>query len=147
MSMKGARFLLAVVFLIFGTTVMSGHAQEDKVKELMKKKLQHSQKVLEGIALNDHDTIRTNADELILISKTAEWKVYKTPEYEVYSNDFRRIATELVEKAQTKNTDGAALAYVDLTLTCVKCHKHVREVRRAGLDPLTLPGPRGQNAD
>lgn len=28
----------------------------------------------------------------------------------------------------------AVLAYVQLTMTCVECHKHVRETRRAGID-------------
>jgi hypothetical protein len=101
---------------------------------LMKRKLENSQKILEGIAINDFDKISKHADELIFISKQTEWKILKTAEYDVYSNQFRRNATELVDKAKEKNLDGAALAYVDLTLTCVKCHKHVRETRRTGLD-------------
>ena len=44
--------------------------------------------------------------------------------------DARRIADDLVKKATEKNLDGAALAYVEMTLTCVKCHKHVREARK-----------------
>jgi len=56
----------------------------------------------------------------------------------LYSNEFRRNAASLVQKAKEKNLDGAALAYVDMTLTCVKCHKHMRETRRTRLD---LPNP------
>ena len=52
----------------------------------------------------------------------------------MFSNDFRRSAAELVEKAKQKNLDGAALSYVDLTLACVKCHKYVRESRQSKLD-------------
>jgi hypothetical protein len=33
----------------------------------------------------------------------------------------------LIKNAEDKNLDAAALSYVDLTLTCVKCHKHLRE--------------------
>jgi hypothetical protein len=75
-----------------------------------------------------------HAEELLQIGKTAEWRVLKTPEYEVFSNEFRRTAGNLVEQARAKNGDGVALACVDLTLNCVKCHKHVREVRMARLD-------------
>jgi hypothetical protein len=100
----------------------------------MLKKLQNSQQVLDGLALGDFDKIGKHAEELIRISKAAEFKVLKTPQYEIYSNDFRRNADTLVNMAKGKNLDGAALAYVELTLTCVKCHKHVREVRMARLD-------------
>jgi hypothetical protein len=103
--------------------------KEADVKELMQQKLRHSQKVLEAIATNDFDSLAKHADELIILSKEAEWKVLKTPRYETYSNDFRRNAETLVQSAKEKNLDAAALAYVDLTLNCVKCHKHVREVR------------------
>jgi hypothetical protein len=78
--------------------------------------------------------ISSHAEELIAISKEAEWKVVKTPRYETYSNDFRREAEDLIKAAKAKNVDAAALAYVDLTLTCVKCHKHVREERQTSFE-------------
>jgi hypothetical protein len=105
-----------------------------KLAELMHRKLENSQKVLEGIALNDHEKIGKHGEELIAISKATEWKVVKTPQYELHSNEFRRIADQLVRAAKDKNLDGATLAYLDLTLSCVKCHKYVREVRMARVD-------------
>ena len=92
------------------------------------------------MALNDFDLIAQNARQLIDISKAVEWRVVKSPQYEIHSNDFRRSADTLIQAAKAKNTEGAALAYVDLTLTCVRCHKHVREVRQTRLD---IPGPGG----
>ena len=50
------------------------------------------------------------------------------------SNEFRRAVENLQEKAAQKNLDGAALGYVELTLTCVKCHKYVREAGMTRLD-------------
>ena len=100
----------------------------------MERKLEHSQKVLKGIALADFDMIGKNAEELIQASKDAEWKALKTPRYAIYSNDFRQAAEALAEKAQAKNLDGATLAYMEMTMTCVKCHKHVREKRMALAD-------------
>jgi hypothetical protein len=104
------------------------------VQELMQRKLVESQKVLEGIALQDFDKIADHAQELIVISKKTQWRVLDTPLYELYSDDFRRSAADLVRNARKKNVDAAALSYVDLTLTCVKCHKHVREKRMARRD-------------
>jgi glutamate/tyrosine decarboxylase-like PLP-dependent enzyme len=113
--------------------VLSSHG-EDGLKKLMAKKLENSQKVLAGLALNDYDLVAKHADELIQISKAAEWRVLKTPQYEANSNDFRRAAETMIQQAKAKNTDGIALAYVDMTLTCVRCHKYVRETRMARLD-------------
>lgn len=131
---KFGYFMVGVV-LLAALPIVSGHDDQPKpgqrtVSKLMRAKLEHAQKVLEGVTLNDFKMVRDHAEELILISKEAEWKTLKTEQYELYSNEFRRNADALITMSKDKNSDGAALAYVDLTLTCIKCHKHVREVRR-----------------
>jgi hypothetical protein len=103
--------------------------------ELMQRKLRESQKVLEAIALGNFENIASHAEELLEVSKAASFRVLKTPRYEVYSKEFQQTAEALAKNAREKNLDAAALSYVELTLTCVKCHKHVREVRMVRLDP------------
>jgi hypothetical protein len=133
--MKQLPLILTLAGLLALVPVMAGHAAEqDTLKALMVKKLENSQKVLEALAMGDFERIGKHAEELIRISKAVEFRVLKTPQYEIYSNDFRRNAEALVLMAKGKNLDGAALAYVELTLSCVKCHKHVREVRMARAD-------------
>ena len=136
--MRKVTFAAVVLALLLGIPTLSGHGGEpkrdDKLHDLMQRKLAASQKVLEGIALNDFDKIGKQADELIAVSKQTEWRVLKTPQFELYSNEFRRVADNLAKNAKDKNLDGAALSYVELTLTCVKCHKHVRETRDTGAD-------------
>jgi len=105
--------------------------------KLMQEKLSNSKMLLEGIALADFDKINRSAETLIQLSKTADWFVYKTPRYELHSNEFRRAAETILQKAKDKNLDGATLAYFDLTMTCVRCHQYVREVRDARA-PLPL---------
>jgi len=107
---------------------------KNKVSALMQRKLQQSQKVLEGVALGDFDKIGRHAEELLDISKVAEWRVLKTPRYQTYSAEFQRTAENLINNAKDKNLDAAALAYVEMTLVCVKCHKHVRAVRMVRRD-------------
>ena len=131
--------LSVVLALFFGLSAMSGHSEQpkkdrEKVSDLMQKKLKHAQKILEGVAIGDFKKIGDSADELILISRDAEWKIVKTPRYELLSNQFRDNAEDLIKKAKDKNLDGAALAYVDLTLTCVRCHKYVRDEKDARRD-------------
>ena len=104
---------------------------------LMQAKLKSAQKVLEGVAVGDFALIERNAEELAIISKKAEWQILKTPDYVRFSEEFRRHADALGDQAKKRNLDAAALAYVQITMDCVNCHKHVREVRIA----------RGERAD
>jgi hypothetical protein len=97
----------------------------------MRQKLHHSQKVLEGLATANFPMISRSAEELIQLTKSEEWHVLRTARYQLFSNEFRRTAEDLVAKAESKNLDGAALAYVEMTLSCVRCHRYVREVREA----------------
>jgi hypothetical protein len=133
--MKRVTFVLAVLGLLVALPGMRGHGDQPKpINQLMQKKLQESQKVLEGIALSDFDKIARHAAQLSAISKMAEWRVIKTPRYEMYSDEFQRNADDLVKKATAKNLDAATLSYVELTLTCVRCHKYLREMREVSLD-------------
>jgi hypothetical protein len=114
-----------------------GAAQAPKKKEakvvidpkvvVMQKKLVQAQKLLEGLALADFAKIGSAADELAELRKQSAWMVLKTRDYELFSIEFSRQIDAAKRAAKNKNTDAAALAYVDMTLTCVKCHKHVRD--------------------
>lgn len=127
------RFLMVAVGML-GIVLLAGQAREPRKDDRMQRKLANSQKVLEGIAIGDFKVIEKHAEELLQISKEAGWKVLKTADYELYSSDFRRHAERLMKNARDKNLDAAALTYVELTLTCVKCHKHVREVGMSRLE-------------
>lgn len=129
---------LCVLALVgaFGGLTAEVHAQ-GRLAQLMRDKLLATQRLLQGIALNDYNKIGRSADELIRISRTGEWIAYKTPKYEMNSNEFRRAAEEISNKARVKNLDGVTLAYQDLVNSCVRCHKYMREVRDAR-QPLPL---------
>ncbi len=126
--------IAAVLAIAVPLTPGQGQGVDQGLRALMLRKLSGAEKILEGVAMNDFAKVTQNAETLIDISKAAEWHVLKTPDYKLYSNQFKRNCESLIKQAKAKNTDGVALAYVDLTLTCVKCHQHVREVRMARLD-------------
>lgn len=123
---------VAVVLLV---GVAPGVPAQDKPKPVtppkkptvMQRKLVFAQKVLEGLAKEDFDKMGANADGLIECVKEVTWKLNDTEKYVLYSNDFLRRAENLKKAAQVKNIDAAALAYVDMTLTCVKCHQYLRD--------------------
>jgi hypothetical protein len=104
----------------------------NQVKDFMRKKLVHSQKLLEGLATDDLESIAKHSQELSLLSQESNWQVLQTPDYLQHSIEFRRAVDELTKAAKARNADGAALAYLDVTMKCVTCHKYVRGVRTAG---------------
>jgi hypothetical protein len=117
---------------------LNGHGQEPKkkgadkpdpkrVQALMRRKLDNSQKLLEALILNDLAKAAQHADELQKISKEAEWNVFKTRDYEVFSDDFRHNLTALRKAAKDKNLEGAKLNYLGLTMGCFNCHSYVRD--------------------
>jgi cytochrome c556 len=132
--MKNALIVIASLLLLCIPGTSSHGDDQAALKKLMVKKLENAQKVLGGMTTNNYDEVAKHADELIQISKAVEFRVLKTPQYEMNSNDFRRAAETMIQQAKNKNTDGVALAYVDMTLSCVRCHKYVREVRMTSLD-------------
>lgn len=125
-------FLVAVLGpMILGFGVRAAPPKADDATALMQKKLTHAQKVLEGIAMSDLDKVAEHARDLSDLSKQVQFKVIKTAQYELYANEFRRTLEEMQKASKAKNLDAATLAYMDMTMSCVRCHKHVREVRMA----------------
>ena len=121
--------LSLAVLAVLTLSVGGDPPKPQKKSSIMEKKLGAAQKVLEGLALNNMPLVKENADLLNDLSKQAAWKLIETPRYEQYSEEFQRITLKMSNQAREKNVDGAALSYVDLTLMCVKCHQHTREVK------------------
>ena len=96
------------------------------LRAFMHKKLAASQSVLEGLVTEDFDLIAEGAKQLNITATAAEFMVSKDPDYIEHANDFRRIVNKLAVAAKEKRIDGATLGYMDMTMNCVECHKHVR---------------------
>lgn len=122
-----AGFLMGVLALAWNAEGQS--PRPNQVEPLMQAKLRHSQKLLESIALGDSESTAKEGQALSLLAEEANWRVLQTPEYLRYSSDFRHAADAITEAGRAKNVDGAALGYMQLTMTCVRCHKHVRDVQ------------------
>jgi hypothetical protein len=101
--------------------------EPDKVALFMRAKLAHADHVLEGLAVEDFEMIERAAQELSLASLDSNWQVLQTEDYVRQSAEFRRSCDALKKAAQEKNLDGATLAWLEVTLKCVQCHKYVRD--------------------
>ncbi|HVY68565.1 MAG TPA: hypothetical protein VHH73_01470 [Verrucomicrobiae bacterium] len=107
-------------------TALTAQTRGPATRALMREKLTASQKVLEGLALEDLPLVAAKAEKLGAMSQEAAWRVLDNPEYDRLSLDFRRNANDLAQAARKKNLDGATLAYMKMTMSCVECHKLVR---------------------
>ena len=112
---------------IFATVGRSAAPVVNDVNALMVVKLEDSKRVLEGLTTENFDLVVKNSQAMSLLSEDAAWQVLHTPEYVERSAEFRRTADRLTAAAKKKNLDGAALAYVELTMKCIDCHKYVRD--------------------
>ena len=132
-----SKSLPVAVALIAGLLVwLAVHSEAQNApntREVMKLKLSYAQNVLEGITTENTDLIVANAQKLSALSKAAGWRARETPEYELFSAEFRRHSDAVARAAKDKNIDAASLAYFQMTMSCINCHRYMRDVRRAGL--------------
>jgi hypothetical protein len=133
---RGGRWIVASVLVVVTAglavsrlTAADSAVVPDQVAGFMRAKLAHSQNVLEGLAIEDFDLIDKGAQQLSLASEDASWQVLQTEDYARQSADFRRSCDSLRKAAKAKNLDGAALAWMEVTMKCVQCHKYVRDER------------------
>jgi hypothetical protein len=110
--------------------------QEQSVSAFMRKKLELSQLALEGIVNEDFALIKQSANALDKLGGQKEFEVFPLDEYTHFSAEYRRIARSMGKEADKKNIDGSAMAYVQLTMSCVECHKFSRKVRMAQAAPF-----------
>jgi cytochrome c556 len=121
--------LLALAGARFSRAQSGGEAT---TSDIMKLKLDYSHFILNGVATENFALISANAEKLSKLSQAAAWRARQTSEYEVLSAEFRRNADALAKAAKDRNLDAASLAYVQMTLSCVNCHKYMRGGKKTG---------------
>ena len=135
MSRHMRRILVAtaLIAVLAGILIDRGEAQQPSRREFMRNKLEYSKNVLDGLSREDYALIARDARALKSLSEKAAWKdamIPNAPDYIAYTVEFQRLADELEQKAKQRNLDGSTLAYVQLTITCVNCHKYARMVTK-----------------
>ncbi len=124
------RLLTLSAFAMTLTVALATMGQNEPrsgLRKFMRQKLEHSQGILEGLTTENFDLIARNADALSTLSQDTRWRVTPNINYLRLSSEFQDLAEEVARNARKRNLDGATLAYVDLTMNCVKCHKLVRD--------------------
>ena len=96
----------------------------------MRQKLRASQEILKGLADGDFESIDANAQSMNLKEHLEKWARAGKPEYQTQLRLFEFADRELIRAASTRNLEAATLAYTQLTISCVNCHKIVRDAKK-----------------
>jgi len=117
----------------WGLCAVRAQAPQEKKEEgqstsyWMKKKLEYSQHILEGLAEADYDKIVENAQAMRRLNRIEGFIRGQMPGYRGHLNVFETALDEIIRQGNKDNVDGAALAFTQLTVSCVNCHKYLRE--------------------
>ena len=122
--------LMSLLILSVTCSLVLGQGPAD-LRAFMHAKLKHSERVLEGLVLNDLPQVAKGAESMKALSLDASWQVLQTPKYVELSSKFRADADALATAARDQNLDKATKTYNQVVLRCVECHKYVRDVQMA----------------
>lgn len=92
----------------------------------MRQKLQASNLILEGLCTEDLAMVTDGSATLMKMSGEEKWRVSNDIMYRRYSTEFVQAVEELQQEAKDNDMDGTSLAWVNVTMKCLKCHEWVR---------------------
>lgn len=92
-------------------------------EEVMWRKLDLAHDSLDALALDDFEALAAYADDFEALAQAGKWLESESPAYRTESEQFRRAAEALGKAASKRDSGAAVLAYVDLTLRCIRCHR------------------------
>lgn len=117
---------------------------KSSLDKFMHQKLAASTQILKGLMIEDLKLVADNANELLDMSKEERWRASNDMMYLQHSTQFRIAVDDLYKKAEKNSIDGASLAWVNVTMSCIKCHEWVRNVVLADLEDSAQTSPRQQ---
>ena len=117
----------SICLLGIAATRAEEETKDDEPSIWMKQKLVYSQRILNGLATEDFDLIAENATAMKGLSRIEGFVRGKTEGYRTHLKNFDFATNELIRNSEQQNLDGATLAFTQLTLSCVNCHKEIRK--------------------
>ena len=112
-------------------------AAETKLQALMRQKLGAANNILEGLTTDDFTLITKGSKALAKISSEEKWRISNDAIYRQHSNEFQRKIQRLGRAAKEEKLDAAALTYIEVTMSCIECHKWVRAMLMADHKAIT----------
>ena len=104
------------------------------LKKFMRQKLHASNQILEGLCTEDLEMVSDGSDTLMKMSGEEHWRVSNDIMYRRYSTEFMHAVEELQKEAKDNDMNGTSMAWVNVTMKCLKCHEWVRNIILADVD-------------
>ena len=96
----------------------------------MKQKLAFSQKVFAGLTEGNLVKAKEAAQAMKLLNKLELFARRKSPAYRRQLRMFEFANDEIVEGAENNNLERATLAYTQLSISCISCHRQLRRAAK-----------------
>lgn len=129
LSIAGGALFIAGVSLTSLAQQESPHpARNASANRFMRAKVEAAHEVVTGLAKEDFGSLKTAGRRWLALAEESAWQKRRDPIFMHYSREFQRSAQRLVTMAEKENVEGATFAYINATVTCVACHRHVRGV-------------------
>lgn len=121
-------------FASAAVTAIAAAQQDDQpaLRAFMRQKLDASNKILEGLVTDQLQMVEEGADTLLQMSREEKWRASNDMLYRRYSTEFIDAVSDMRNKAKAQSIDGTSLAWINSTMTCLKCHEWVRNTIVAG---------------
>lgn len=107
-------------------TAVQKKIDEQALRVFMRRKLDASNAILEGLVIDDMRMVASGSEVLLEMSQAEKWRVSNDMLYRRFSREFIDSVNDLNEKAKAQSIDGASLVWVSSTMKCLRCHEWVR---------------------
>jgi len=94
--------------------------------ELMKQKLAAAQGALEAVSRDDFEQLHEVSTQMVALSHKEIWEQMASPRFVQDTADFLAAVEFMDRMAEERDSDGASLGFVRLTMSCANCHRHMR---------------------
>lgn len=123
------------VLLVAVTAGPSSLAQTTRMKQVMRTKLDHSQRILEAVVTSNWQLLDRESREMALVVRDPAWSSLAVPEYVRHGEAFLRATDDLIAAAKLRDLESASLGFISLTTSCVSCHRYLARRRIATARP------------
>ncbi len=120
---------IAGALVIVLLTMPTSADQTPQLSRVMREKLTHSQAILGAVVTSNWPALDRESRALARASQDPAWRVMTAPEYLRYSDAFNNALHRLILASANKDLDAAADAQVELTMSCVQCHRYLMRQR------------------
>jgi len=142
--MPRSEWLMALLFLTIALVFAAPGASDPPppkrtTHQMMREKLSLAQQLLQAVAIEDFATIERNSNALAQLTKEAAWMAYRTDSYREESVEFERSAYQLAAAAREGKHSETTLGFLGVTLSCVRCHRYLREADEIHSREIPIP--------